>query len=138
MTRSLARIERPRIEVMTMTMSSGACDRSLVIWDEDLLSRSELAAEMDELRALTESGDHYWTTEFLSVLQHANSYWTETMARHPLERLGDGETRESVDQIILEAMFGLGSGFKMRDVANSIIQAAGLLPGRPPPDEDTP
>lgn len=46
-----------------------------------------------------------------------------------------GHPREETDQIILEAMFGMGSGFKMRDMANSIIQTAGLLqPGQPHAD----
>jgi subtilisin-like proprotein convertase family protein len=35
-----------------------------------------------------------------------------------------GETRESVDTIILESQFGMGSGLKMRDLANSIIATA--------------
>ncbi len=38
-----------------------------------------------------------------------------------------GETRESADTIILEAQFGLGSGLKMRDMANSIIATAQQL-----------
>jgi subtilisin-like proprotein convertase family protein len=35
-----------------------------------------------------------------------------------------GEPRESVDSLLLEAQFGLGSGLKMRDMANVIIATA--------------
>jgi subtilisin-like proprotein convertase family protein/Zn-dependent metalloprotease len=43
-----------------------------------------------------------------------------------------GQTRESVDRILLESQFGLGSGLKMRDMANIIIATAGdLEPGGP-------
>ena len=44
----------------------------------------------------------------------------------------EGQTRESVDTILLEAHFGLGSGLKMRDMANVIIATAQELePGGP-------
>jgi subtilisin-like proprotein convertase family protein len=36
----------------------------------------------------------------------------------------NGQTRESLDTIMLEAQFGLGSGLKMRDMANVIIATA--------------
>jgi subtilisin-like proprotein convertase family protein len=43
-----------------------------------------------------------------------------------------GQTRQSVDTILLESQFGLGSGLKMRDLANIIIAtAAELEPGGP-------
>ena len=35
-----------------------------------------------------------------------------------------GESRESCDTIILESQFGMGSGFKMRDLANNVIATA--------------
>jgi len=44
----------------------------------------------------------------------------------------EGQTRESLDTIMLEAQFGLGSGLKMRDMANVIIATAQELePGGP-------
>ena len=46
-----------------------------------------------------------------------------------------GQTRESVDTILLESQFGLGSGLKMRDMANVIIATARELePGGPHAD----
>lgn len=43
-----------------------------------------------------------------------------------------GESRESCDTIMLESQFGMGSGMKMRDLANSIIATAlDLYPGSP-------
>jgi len=38
-----------------------------------------------------------------------------------------GESRESCDTVILESQFGMGSGMKMRDLANSIIATAQAL-----------
>ncbi len=38
-----------------------------------------------------------------------------------------GETRESADTIVLESQFGLGSGLKMRDLANAMIATAQAL-----------
>lgn len=65
----------------------------------------------------------------------SDELWSTPCFQSLLALIGLGETRDSVDQIILEGMFGLGSGFKMRDMANSIIQAAGLLqPGGPHAD----
>ena len=44
----------------------------------------------------------------------------------------EGQSRESVDSILLESQFGLGSGLKMRDMANVIIATAQELePGGP-------
>ncbi len=38
-----------------------------------------------------------------------------------------GESKESADTIMLESQFGMGSGFKMRDMANAIIATAQQL-----------
>ncbi len=53
--------------------------------------------------------DELWSTPLFQTLRELDSL---------------GETRESVDQIILEAHFGLGSGLKMREMANAIIATA--------------
>lgn len=57
----------------------------------------------------------------------SDELWSTPLFQTLLALDGLGETRDSVDQIILEAQFGQGSGMKMRDMANAIIQAAGLL-----------
>jgi len=63
------------------------------------------------------SGDELWGSPIFQAL---------------VELVALGETREEVDTIILEGQFGLGSGLRMPDMANSIVAAAqGLYPTGP-------
>lgn len=50
--------------------------------------------------------------------------WSTPLAESLLELLDAGVSRSDVDQIILEAQFGLGSGIKMPDMAASIVSTA--------------
>jgi subtilisin-like proprotein convertase family protein len=58
------------------------------------------------------NGDELWSTPLFQSLQ---------------ELIALGETRESVDRIVLESFFGLGSGIKMHELASSTIAAANAL-----------
>ncbi|MBZ0269495.1 hypothetical protein K8I85_15180, partial [bacterium] len=92
-------------------------------------------------RIMNAFGAQYVHTTFYSAHSsipggyQSDELWSTPCFQSLLALIDLGETRDSVDQIVLEGMFGLGSGFKMRDMANSIIQAAGLLqPGGPHAD----
>ena len=65
----------------------------------------------------------------------SDELWSTPLFQSLLELVGMAYTRESVDQIILESHFGIGSGVTMRDMANATIATAGLLqPGNPHAD----
>ncbi|MGQ0721280.1 MAG: proprotein convertase P-domain-containing protein [Candidatus Eiseniibacteriota bacterium] len=66
----------------------------------------------------------------------SDELWSTPLFQTLLSLTGMSYPRSDVDRIILEAQFGLGSGIKMRDMANAIIATAGLLhPGDPHADE---
>ncbi|MCB1049409.1 MAG: proprotein convertase P-domain-containing protein [Acidobacteria bacterium] len=53
--------------------------------------------------------------------------WSTPLYQALIQILQAGGTRDSVDQIVLEAHFGLAAGAKMRDLGNLIVQAAKTL-----------
>jgi len=58
----------------------------------------------------------------------SDELWSTPLFQSLLTLVQDfGETRESVDTILLESQFGLGPGLKMRDMANVIIATAQTL-----------
>jgi subtilisin-like proprotein convertase family protein len=60
----------------------------------------------------------------------SDELWSTPLFQSLRMLMDQGYTRESVDQIVLEAHFGIGSGLKMRDMANLTIAAAqALQPG---------
>ena len=63
----------------------------------------------------------------------SDELWSTPLFQSLLTLVEDeGQTQESVDTIMLESQFGLGSGLKMRDMANVIIATAlELEPGGP-------
>lgn len=58
------------------------------------------------------NGDELWSTPLFQALK---------------ELVAAGRDRTEVDKIILQAHFGLGSGLKMRDMANAIVNTATQL-----------
>ena len=92
-------------------------------------------------RIMNASGAQYVHTTTYGAHQsipggyQSDELWSTPIFQALVALDGLGYPREDADQIVLEAMFGMGSGFKMRDMASSIIQAAGLLhPGGPHAD----
>lgn len=57
----------------------------------------------------------------------SDELWSTPLAETLLELLDAGVPRSEVDQIILEAQFGLGSGLTMPDMAASIVNTANTL-----------
>jgi hypothetical protein len=64
-------------------------------------------------------GAHQQVGNFVS-----DELWSTPLFQSLLELVEQGVPPSEVDQIILEAQFGLGSGIKMRDMANSILAVA--------------
>lgn len=65
----------------------------------------------------------------------SDELWSTPIFQTLITVMGLGYTRESVDQIILESHFGLGSGVRMRELANvTIATAQELQPGNPHAD----
>lgn len=62
----------------------------------------------------------------------SDELWSTPIFQSLVTLTAEGIARREVDQIILEAQFGLGYGIKMRDMAYSILRAASsLYPGGP-------
>jgi subtilisin-like proprotein convertase family protein/Zn-dependent metalloprotease len=59
--------------------------------------------------------------------QNGDEVWSAPITQALIELMGMGVSRDEVDQIILEAQFGLGSGLKMPDMAASIVSTASQL-----------
>lgn len=58
---------------------------------------------------------------------NADEMWSTPLFQALQELIALGETRESVDRIVLESFFGLGSGLKMHELAASTLAAAAAL-----------
>ena len=54
----------------------------------------------------------------------SDEYWSTPLFQSFKELMAQGVPRSEVDQIILESQFGLGYGLKMRNMAESIVDAA--------------
>jgi subtilisin-like proprotein convertase family protein len=84
-------------------------------------------------RVLNATGAQYvQTTTYSAHASIPGGYQSDELWSTPLFQslrtlMSQGYTRESVDQIILESHFGIGSGLKMRDMANLTIAAASAL-----------
>ncbi len=84
-------------------------------------------------RILNATGAQYVpTTTYSAHASIPGGYQSDELWSTPLFQslrtlMSQGYTRESVDQIILESHFGIGSGLKMRDMANLTIAAASAL-----------
>ncbi len=66
----------------------------------------------------------------------SDELWSTPLFQSLVDLDGLGVPREEVDQIVLEGMFGLAAGFKMRELANNTVAAANaLFPSGPHADE---
>lgn len=57
----------------------------------------------------------------------SDELWSTPLFQALLTLVDRGYPRENVDRIVLESQFGLGSGLKMRDLANAVVQTANRL-----------
>lgn len=68
--------------------------------------------------------------EIDGIADYSDQLWSAPLFQSLVEILAAGGEREEVDQIMLEAQFGLGANLKMPEMAASIVQAAvALQPG---------
>ncbi|MCO7225172.1 Ig-like domain-containing protein [Pleionea sp. CnH1-48] len=59
--------------------------------------------------------------------QLGDELWSTPIFQALVELMAAGQARTEMDQIILEAQFGLGAGLRMPDLANATVQAAQTL-----------
>jgi hypothetical protein len=59
--------------------------------------------------------------------RQSDELWSTPLYQSFLALKKLGVSREDVDKIVLESMFGLSSGFTMRDLANKVVVTAKLL-----------
>lgn len=59
--------------------------------------------------------------------QNGDELWSTPLFQSLIQLIDMGQSREEVDQIILEAQFGLGSGITMPEMAESTVAAAEAL-----------
>jgi uncharacterized repeat protein (TIGR01451 family) len=84
-------------------------------------------------RIMNAFGAQYVHTTFYGAHQsipggyQSDELWSTPCFQSLVALTGMGRPRSEVDTIMLESQFGLGSGLKMRDMANAIIQTAQML-----------
>ncbi len=86
------------------------------------------------MTSLTYDHSHTYTAhETLSgIPNYSDQLWSAPIFMAFTDLIAMGRPREEMDTIILESFFGLGSGVKMRDMANATVSAAQTLyPGGP-------
>jgi hypothetical protein len=57
----------------------------------------------------------------------SDELWSTPLYQSFIELRGKGVPREEVDKVVIEAMFGLGPGFTMRDLATKTVATAAAL-----------
>jgi zinc metalloprotease ZmpB len=57
----------------------------------------------------------------------SDELWSTPLYQSFVELRGKGVPREEVDKVVIESMFGLGSGFTMRDLATKTVGTAAAL-----------
>lgn len=57
----------------------------------------------------------------------SDELWSTPLFQSLVTLIGMGETREEIDQIVLESHFGIGAGPRMPDLATATVQAAQML-----------
>ncbi|MCB1045055.1 MAG: pre-peptidase C-terminal domain-containing protein [Acidobacteria bacterium] len=58
---------------------------------------------------------------------YSDELWSTPLFQSMVTLRGQGVPRSEIDRIVLQAHFGLGSGLKMRDMANAIVSTAQSL-----------
>lgn len=82
--------------------------------------------DMDDYTQMYNAGCSYSAHSSCSG-RNADQLWSTALFSSLVDLIGMGRTREEVDQIILEGMFGLGSGIQIPDLADSTVAAAQRL-----------
>ena len=70
---------------------------------------------------------NYGAHQSIGKGRQSDELWSTPLFQSFLELKKLGVSREDVDKIVLESMFGLSSGFTMRDLANKVVVTAKLL-----------
>ncbi|MCB1052872.1 MAG: pre-peptidase C-terminal domain-containing protein [Acidobacteria bacterium] len=81
---------------------------------------------MDKTSAQYNHSTTYGAHQSFSGFQ-SDELWSTPIFQALVTLTGQGVPRSQVDKIILQAQFGLGSGLKMRDMANAIVSTAQTL-----------
>ncbi|MCA9754622.1 MAG: proprotein convertase P-domain-containing protein [Candidatus Eisenbacteria bacterium] len=90
---------------------------------------------MNQFGAQYDPNSTYGAHQTIPGGYQSDELWSTPLFQTLISVMDLGYTRESVDQIILESHFGLGSGIRMRDMANiTIATAQALQPGNPHAD----
>ncbi len=62
-----------------------------------------------------------------SIANYGDQLWSAPLCQSFKTLLAQGYPRSDMDKIALQSQFGIGSGVKMRDLANAIVNTANLL-----------
>ena len=86
---------------------------------------------VDNARGRYKPGSNYEAHQDIGGFQ-ADELWSTPLVQSLNELVKLGQTPESVDLVVLEAMFGIGSDFSMRTLAQATVnKAKELYPDRP-------
>jgi hypothetical protein len=106
--------------------------RKVFIWDG--VGECWAGRRADRLTAKYDPNQTYSAHQNMGAFE-SDELWSTPLVSAALELTNAGETHESVDQVILQGMAGIGSGFTMRALALSTVQQARVLfPGKPHAD----
>ena len=87
--------------------------------------------DMDDLTQMYNPSCGYSAHSYCSG-READQLWSTCVFSSLVDLVGQGRTREEVDQIILEGQFGLGYGVEIPELADSTVAAAqALFPSGP-------
>ncbi len=88
-------------------------------WPGRLMNRTDL----------TYDHSHFYTAHepIDGIANYSDQLWSAPIFMAFTDLIAMGRPREEMDTIILESFFGLGSGVKMRDLANATVSAAQTL-----------
>jgi len=82
---------------------------------------------MNRMQARYDHAKNYSAHSGIGGGIQSDELWSTPLFQALLSLINKGYQRKDVDRIVLEAHFGLGSGIKMREMANAIINTARRL-----------
>jgi hypothetical protein len=119
-------------ETYSFTTANGATFQPSKVFDWDGIDDCWPGRRLDVTGVRYDPGRTYDAHEPIGSGVQSDELWSTPIFQSFVALRGLGVAREEVDKVVVQAMFGLGAGFRMPDLARATVAAAeALFPAGP-------
>ena len=119
-------------ETYSFTTANGASFQPEKVFDWDGIADCWPGRRLNVTGVQYDPNRTYGAHQSIGGGVQSDELWSTPVYQSFVELRGQGVAREEVDKIVLESMFGFGSGFTMRDLAiKTVATAKALFPAGP-------